>query len=207
MLPLRRLDDAKGRLGGLLAQGERAELALALLDRAVAAMLAGGVERLLVVTSDERLLGGALRLDPRALVRAQDPALPGLNGAVRQGQRWAAPLADGLLVILPDLPLLTADDVRAMCDLAREVEAGVLAPDRAGTGSNGLLFVPPHAVAPAYGPGSAGRHRAAFAWAGLPLVTLERPGVALDLDTAADLDALTLLGHDWRDLLPQRAAS
>ena len=205
LLPLRRLDDAKGRLGARLAPEERAQLALGLLERAANALLEGGVTRVSIVTRDARLTAAEVSSDPRLLVQQQDAALPGLNGAVRQGQRWALDAdAGALLVVLPDLPLLAPADIRALLAASNDGAASVLAPDRAGTGSNALLLAPPDAIATAFGEDSAARHRAAYAAAGAPLLVVQRPGLALDLDTTDDLAALARSGHDWRAYLRAR---
>ena len=85
LLPFRGLVNAKSRLASALSEAERRQLALALLNRAVAAVADAGVERIAVVTRDPLL--AASGLDPRAEVLLQDNE--GLNAAVRQGQRWA----------------------------------------------------------------------------------------------------------------------
>jgi 2-phospho-L-lactate guanylyltransferase len=202
LLPLRRLDDAKGRLGPQLAPDERAQLALGLLERAATALLAGGVARVLVVTRDARLSAADVSSDPRVSLQQQDAALPGLNGAVRQGQRWALDAgADALLVTLPDLPLLDAVDIRALLAASDDGALSVLAPDRAGTGSNALLLAPPNVIETAFGVNSAARHQAAYTAAQQPLLRVQRPGLSLALDTADDMAALARRGHDWRAYL------
>jgi 2-phospho-L-lactate guanylyltransferase len=192
LLPFRGIDHAKSRLSPYVADAERQALALELLNRAVAAMLDGGVARLAVVTLDTGLAEAGL--DPRAEVLLQVHG--GLNAALRQGQVWAlAGSADALLIVLPDLPLLEADDVRALRAAGRR-EGAVIAPDRHGTGTNALLLAPPDAIMPAFGEGSAARHRLALALADVPVTDLQRPGTRLDLDTPADLEQLRQLGYD-----------
>lgn len=186
LLPFRGLANAKSRLAGALSEDERRALALALLNRAVAAVAGAGVERVAVVTRDPALAGAGL--DPSAEVLLQDGE--GLNAAVRQGQRWALDGgADGLLVLLPDLPTLDVADVRALIDAAAP-GAAVIAPDRHGAGTNALLLAPPDAIAPAFGAGSAVRHRRSLALADIPVTDVERRGTHLDLDTPEDIRAL-----------------
>jgi 2-phospho-L-lactate guanylyltransferase len=197
-VPFRHLDDAKGRLSSELSLTERRTLALGLVCRALEALLDGGVERVRVSTRDEMLYD--LLLAPGVEVDLQERG--GLNDAVREAQAWAlANGADALLVVLPDLPLLVAQDVRSILDLALG-RCAILAPDRAGLGSNALLLAPPDAIAPAFGEGSAERHRAALAAAGIEYAELHRTGLALDLDTVDDLHLLAELGHDWRAVWP-----
>jgi 2-phospho-L-lactate guanylyltransferase len=194
LLPVRRLDDAKGRLGPTLAPDDRSRLALALLGRAATALFEGGVERVAVITRDERLESCL----PHPGLELLPQASSGLNPAIREGQFWArAAAADALLIVLPDLPLVSAEDIRAVLAHAATAPA-VIAPDRHGTGTNALLLSPPDAIEPAFGEGSAARHRAALAAAGVRFAELRREGLSLDLDTPDDLALLAALGHDWR---------
>ena len=202
LLPLRRLDDAKGRLGPCLAPTERAQLALGLLERAATALLAGGVARVLIVTRDERLSAADVSSDPRVSLQQQDAALPGLtapSGRASAGRSTPAPTR--CWSTLPDLPLLEAADIRALLAASDDGALSVLAPDRAGTGSNALLLAPPNVIETAFGVNSAARHQAAYMAAQQPLLRVQRPGLALDLDTADDLAALARRGHDWRAYL------
>ena len=110
--------------------------------------------------------------------------------AVHEGQAWAMlGGANGLLTVLPDLPLLSGDDVRALL-AAATCEGAVIAPDRHGLGTNALLLAPPDAIPPSFGIDSAPRHRLALALADIPVTDIQRPGTHLDLDTPADLEQL-----------------
>ncbi|RIK42315.1 MAG: 2-phospho-L-lactate guanylyltransferase [Chloroflexi bacterium] len=195
LLPVRRLDDAKGRLGPTVSPEDRAGLALALLQRAICALFDGGVERVAVITRDERLIDNPP--DPRLDILQQVDR--GLNPAVVAGQRWAESVgADALLIVLPDLPLVRGADIAAVLAAVPSVPGAVLAPDRHNTGSNALLLAPPGCIAPAFGEGSAPAHRAALSAAGVPWSEVRRPGLSLDLDTPDDLARLAELGIDWR---------
>jgi len=186
LLPFRGLDDPKSRLGPVLSADERGDLALSLLRQAVSAMLDGGIQRLAVITLDERL--ACAGLDPRAEVIVQRSR--GLNAAVHEGQAWAmVGGAGGLLTVLPDLPLLSAGDVRALLSAAT-AEGAVIAPDRHGLGTNALLLAPPDAIPPSFGVDSAPRHRLALVLADIPVTDIQRPGTHLDLDTPDDLEQL-----------------
>jgi 2-phospho-L-lactate guanylyltransferase len=66
-----------------------------------------------------------------------------------------------------------------------------IVPDRHGEGTNALVLRPPGAIRPAFGEGSCARHVAAARDGGIPHAVEELPSLALDLDTPADLVALT----------------
>ena len=61
-------------------------------------------------------------------------------------------------------------------------------PDRHGTGTNALLLAPADAIGPAFGEGSAERHRDRAARAGHEVAIEALASLALDLDTPDDLD-------------------
>jgi 2-phospho-L-lactate guanylyltransferase len=69
-----------------------------------------------------------------------------------------------------------------------------VAPDRLGTGTNGLALSPPGVIGFRFGAGSFAAHRAEAAAAGLEPVIVTRPGLAFDLDTPEDLARWLELG-------------
>jgi 2-phospho-L-lactate guanylyltransferase len=64
-------------------------------------------------------------------------------------------------------------------------------PDRHGTGTNALVLAPTQAIRPAFGEGSCARHVAAAREADIPFAVEEIESLGLDLDTPADIIALT----------------
>ena len=189
VIPVKPLGAALGRLGEALGAGERRALQAAMLAdllRALAAVAA--VERTLVVTADP---------DAAALARAEGAeALPdhdpprGMNAAVRLGTRALADAGAGAaLILVADLPLARAADLEALLAAGPPGRGVALAPSRDGTGTNALLVRPPEALSPRLGPGSLARHLAGAARRGLRVAALERPGLALDVDTPEDLAA------------------
>ena len=69
-----------------------------------------------------------------------------------------------------------------------------IAPDRAGTGTNGLALRPPDAIPMRFGVGSLAAHVAEAEAAAVPIAEVHRPGLAFDLDTPADLARWIELG-------------
>jgi 2-phospho-L-lactate guanylyltransferase len=116
----------------------------------------------------------------------------GLNEGLELGRRWAlAGGADMLLVVLGDLPLLSASDVRAMVRMGGEGICHprvVLAPDRREQGTNALLVRPPAALPFAFGPGSLARHLALARAHGVEPALFRSPGTSFDVDLPEDLD-------------------
>jgi 2-phospho-L-lactate guanylyltransferase len=66
----------------------------------------------------------------------------------------------------------------------------VLAPDRAGTGTNALLLRPPEGMPFAFGAGSYARHRALARKHRVAVATFRAAGMAFDVDGPADLEEL-----------------
>jgi 2-phospho-L-lactate guanylyltransferase len=89
------------------------------------------------------------------------------------------------------VPFLDPSEVDALLERAKRAGTAVsIVPDRHSRGTNGLLLHPPDAVPPAFGAGSCARHRALAMAAGASSRVEPLPSLALDVDTAADLDAL-----------------
>jgi len=111
-----------------------------------------------------------------------------LNAGLDQAR--AAAVAEGvetLVVLHGDLPELDVPDVQALI-AAVPPEGGVaIAPDRGGSGTNGLALRPPPAIPFEFGTNSFSAHREAARNAGVPLAIVRRPGLAFDLDTPDDL--------------------
>ncbi len=190
IVPHRGLAAAKTRLAPVLDDAEREALARRLLERVlgVAHQACGDV----VVISPSEALDPLVTASGARLVVQRGM---GLNAGLEQARREA--IADGvatLLVLHGDLPNLGSDDVAALLD-ALPGEGGVaIAPDRAGSGTNALALRPPDRIAFRFGSGSFAAHRAEAEASGAPLVEVDRPGLAFDLDTPADLARWIELG-------------
>ena len=145
-----------------------------------------GLGGIVVVTSDRAAESTASGSSVRVL---REAAESGHSQAALVGIRHA--LAEGyerVLLIPGDTPLVQAAELAGL--LAGSVGVAVV-PDRHRTGTNALVLAPPDAIEPSFGPGSFERHAAAAERAGVPHRVEEVPGLALDVDTPADLAALT----------------
>ncbi|MGE5333714.1 MAG: 2-phospho-L-lactate guanylyltransferase [Nitrososphaerota archaeon] len=197
LVPLNARSRVKSRLAGALDPADRAELARWLAQGVLDAMRAADIAHVGVVSPDDDVLRWAWHNGAQAI--RQHGA--GLNDALDVGRAWALrQSADALLIVLGDLPLLTAEDVLALTaheHTASSVPSVTIAPDRANQGTNMLLVRPPAAISFAFGENSLAQHLALAHAAGIEPRIIRRPGAAFDVDTPADLRELADLGL-WR---------
>lgn len=187
VVPVKRLGYALGRLARTLDRSERRVLQSAMLGDVLAAL--SGSTRLgeiVVVTSDARARAVAESVGARTVADHNPPQ--GINAAVSLG--IAALDSHSALVVVSDLPLITAADVDHLIGAAPGGDAAVLARSEDGTGTNAMLLTPPDALVPQLGPDSLIHHRAQAAALGVPVEVVHHPGIALDVDTPDDLAEL-----------------
>lgn len=185
LVPIKRFMDGKQRLG---ARADRTALAEAFARDTLDAVAASPRVRMILVMTDDPGLVGDLALPVAVTVRTQRS--PGLNNAIGEGLRYAQDSWPdyGQAVLLGDVPALVSDDLDRTLELAEEIPLG-LVPDAAGTGSVMITGQPGMPLLPAFGPGSAQRHRDL----GHRLLRgTER--LRRDVDTPEDLDVAARLG-------------
>jgi 2-phospho-L-lactate guanylyltransferase len=182
VIPVKTPPACKTRLSPVLDEIGRRDLVAEMLDRtfAAACQLVGPDRVLLLGPSRHGLPGHVALLD--------DPG-QGLNAALTSARDAA--LAAGmerLLFLSADLPLIEADDVAAMLDMAPGRIA--IAPDRARQGTNALSLPLPLGkdFQFRYGEGSLSAHRREAERLALPFTAVVRPGLAFDIDQPDDLE-------------------
>ena len=125
VVPVKDLQGTKSRLAPILDPGARAGLTLYMMGRVVAAIKKAGVEDICVVSPDRIVLNEAQGRGAKPLLQESR----GLNPALEEGRRRALELGASTLLVFPaDLPLLEADDVRAVLQAAEE-HSVVISPD------------------------------------------------------------------------------
>jgi 2-phospho-L-lactate/phosphoenolpyruvate guanylyltransferase len=189
VLPVKRFGAAKSRLAAGIEEERRAALAEAMLTDALEAIAAARtIERTIVVSAEPRAAeaaraAGAEVVSERADEGHSEAALAGIAAAEARGAEC--------VVLLPiDCPLLEPRELDHLLTGVPERYVAVV-PDRHGTGTNALVLAPPTAIEPSFGEGSCARHVAAAREAGVPHAVEALPSLGLDLDTPADVIALT----------------
>jgi 2-phospho-L-lactate guanylyltransferase len=186
VVPVKRLAQAKTRLG--LPAADRARLALAMAEDTIRACLAAAAVARVVVVTDEPD-GAAMAVAAGAVVVADEPDA-GLNPALRYGAEHAAGSqaagslgAAGIVTVASDLPALRAADLDATLRAASSYRCAVVA-DAAGTGTVLLAAARLADFRPAYGDRSRIAHVAAGA---VDLTPGANARLRRDVDTLEDL--------------------
>ena len=177
----------KGRLRRALDAADRERLARRMLDTVLAAVDgARSIARVLIVSPDDQELPGGYEVLHDAGAGLNDA----FDLALAQGRRNRA----FELVLLPaDLPQIASPDIEALVAAGRQ--AGIaIAPDRHGSGTNGLYIGAALDFRCRFGAASRARHEAEARRLGIEPAIVTRPGLAADLDTPADLRLIGRFG-------------
>ena len=184
IVPVKELDGAKSRLSPILADEERREFCLRMLEDVLEAVKPlKQVHQTIVTSRDPTVLQVAKDFDAVPLKDRQ----AGLNQAVSEAISWCARRGAGCALILPaDIPLVRPTDLGRMIYLGRNVQM-VVSPSRDGRGTNALLLTPPNVCPTCYGPRSFQRHMEEALRRERSLRVLKSPRIGLDIDTVEDL--------------------
>jgi 2-phospho-L-lactate guanylyltransferase len=198
VVPAKGFARGKSRLDGVLTKAAREDVARSLCAHVLSTLsTSGAIEGILVATDCPLVelfaesrgalvirddpwkspLGGEAEVAVGSLALVVDRALGALAG---RGARAA-------LVLMADLPLLAPDDVRALV-AALDRAPLVVAPDRAGNGTNALGLAPPDRILTCFGSETSfHRHVARAESEGMALAIHRSEGTAFDLDSPDDL--------------------
>jgi 2-phospho-L-lactate guanylyltransferase len=192
VVPVKELERAKERLAPLLAPALRRALMLAMLEDVLAALAATPpLAGIVVATVDAEAERLARRYGARPFARG---AREGHSGAVAAAaRRLQAEGRAGMLTLPGDVPLVTPAEIAALIAAHRPAPAFTIAPSRDERGSNAVLCSPPEAVPLRFGADSFFPHLEAAAARGIRPTVRRLPGLALDIDTPADLAAFAAL--------------
>ena len=188
IVAVRGLATSKSRLAPVLSPTERQALNRELLERtlAVVSEWSGAPQRTIVVSPCVRTLALARKAGATAV--SEGARAVGHNQAITLGiARAAAQGATHVMALPCDLPYLSTDAMRALANASGRGKQVVLAPDKAGTGTNAVLVGVGTDFEFAFGPGSLLAHQAVARRAGLSVSLVQRDDLKLDLDTPDDL--------------------
>lgn len=219
LVPIRNRLDGKRRLSAEFHPSDRRVLIESMARHVVTTLLRSRVvSRVMVISRDPDFIDDVLPDVVDVALIYQPEHAPGLNAGLELGRQWA--LARGvsrLLVLSGDLPLLVEDDVRELGNRSSPI---VLASDRSGRGTNGLVLNQHRAPGVnlitrfpfQFGTDSLSKHADEGARLGVPVELVLTRGTGHDLDTPEDWKALDpdtrqrLLPHDplteraWADI-------
>jgi 2-phospho-L-lactate guanylyltransferase len=190
ILPVKRFETAKQRLGEALGAGSRAVLAAAMFSDVIRSLeRARSLEAIVVVSGDRQVRDV---LAGRDVILIDDNADKGQSHAARDGLARAAALGCDVAALVPsDCPLLDPAELEQLLSASSGADV-VIVPDRHGTGTNALVVDPTGPFEPQFGPGSLRRHTEQAERRGLTYA-VERPdSLTLDVDNGDDLVALAI---------------
>lgn len=191
LVPLKDLVEAKSRLAGLLKPSERRALAQAMVEDVLAVLSQHSAISRVVLLSDDPCAGLLANQYGIQCWPEHSLGCSGLNPLITSAsERLLAESDEPLLVLHGDLPLLGPEDITAVLSLQYALQGLVIGCDRAGSGTNLLAFdgnAMPHFQ---FGPNSCRRHAESATDQGHCVQTVERAGLALDIDEPADLQVL-----------------
>lgn len=180
---------AKQRLSAALGPSERRSLAVENARRALQAARRTGAPVLAVCGSEEA--AAVTRAAGAGAVLEKHPS--GQNPAARTGVEQAiARGAEAVLLLSSDLPLVTADALRAVVALgeARGAPSVVAAAATGRGGTNALYLRPPDAIGLHFGDDSLAKFERDARERRVPFLIHESDELALDLDEPTDLALL-----------------
>lgn len=188
VLPLKTLSPVKSRLASVLAPEQRVGLMRAMLqDVLAAAQNCPHVEGTLLVSRDPDVAPLAAEYGAEVLDIDDDEDL---NSAVTAASDYLYQKGIGRALILHgDVPMARASDLSSLIEADEQSDLILLA-CRHGQGTNAMLTSLPTRIPFLYGHNSYQRHLAAARDSRLMVKAVDLPGLALDVNDAADLLAL-----------------
>ncbi|MCR9138694.1 MAG: 2-phospho-L-lactate guanylyltransferase [Alphaproteobacteria bacterium] len=184
IIPIKHLSAAKTRLACQLSPDKRAGLVLAMLQDLLTTITGIGHRRIWIVTSDRTVVQTVRRFN---VSWVPETRARGYNAAVTLGIA-SVPAGSDIAIVPGDIPLAKPDEIArliAPTDPSRPTVRLVPSRDRQGT--NGLFMSANARIEPGFGPGSFKGHTRRAMARHLEPTNLEAPGMALDIDTPADL--------------------
>ena len=190
-VPVKEFVGAKQRLASLLTPEQRQALAAAMLEDVLAALVDAPLAGVVVNTVDPLATELARRYGARVIT---DGARDGHSGAVAAMARLLGEEGRaGMLTVPGDIPRVSAAEIAAIIAARRPAPSITIVPAHDERGSNAILCSPPMAMPLRFGDDSFLPHLAAARALGIEPTIVKLPGVGLDIDQPADLQACARL--------------
>jgi 2-phospho-L-lactate/phosphoenolpyruvate guanylyltransferase len=181
VIPIKGLRSGKSRLADVMTEDDRFALNRHLAKHTLSAVSAIGQIATVYVISPDPLVGEITAEYPaRFLLQRTE----GLNEALDEAARQVP--ARRTLYLAADLPHLAPDDIRILL----ETPEVVIAADLRGSGTNALCVPAPLSLGFRFGPDSYRAHTDLATASGYGITSINRPGLAFDLDTKTDLERI-----------------
>lgn len=188
IVPLKSPESAKSRLRGVLDDDLRRSLFFAMGAHVVRTLrTTAGIDGVSVTTSSAEVARMAATLGAQVDMQRDDG---GTAQACLHALARLDPAMRSVLMISGDLPLLSPDALQPLVALSLAAPVVAAVPDRHRRGTNALLCAPPRLIEPAFGVDSFRRHGELAKACGVELRSVTCTQIALDIDTADDLEAL-----------------
>jgi 2-phospho-L-lactate guanylyltransferase len=190
LVPVKKFEGSKSRLGAVLSINERIKLSELLLINTISVLKkSSAISDIVVISSDERAMEIARRTDATFLKEAKDR---GVNAAIAVADDYSSENRAHATIVIPvDLPLLTATDVNMMCRKAKSPERClVISPSIRYDGSNALLRKPSRLLKTHYDEDSFNAHIRAATQFGIPIKVVLSQRIMKDLDSIEDIKNL-----------------
>ncbi len=196
LVPIKNTDSAKQRLATVLDQPSRTKLAQAMLHDVLAAIHDWKARpEVGIVTGDPFATELAREFGFEVIPDAENP---GETGAIEMATAVCVERGiESTLVIPGDIPLIQGWELEEILTHAPPVGT-VLVPAGDGRGTNAAFRRPANLFPLRFGNDSFNPHHAAAQATGKPCVVLNLPGIAVDVDTPADLRQLLSLPGNTR---------
>jgi 2-phospho-L-lactate guanylyltransferase len=196
LVPIKNTASAKQRLGSVLDQPARTQLAQAMLADVLTTLHEWkNRPKVGIVTSDPYAMKLAAEYQFEVI---PDPENPGETGAIEMATRGCVERGeDSTLVIPADIPLIESWELEEIYKHA-PAEGSVLVPAGDGRGTNAAFRRPAGLFPLRFGNDSFKPHHAAAQATGKPCLVLNLPGIAVDVDSPPDLRQLLSLPGETR---------
>jgi 2-phospho-L-lactate guanylyltransferase len=200
VLPVKRFEQAKQRLGGTFSPDQHLQLVEAMIADVLDALgQVDGLDGTIVVTAEPRARALAEAAGADVLDEDGDDghSAAAVQGAAHAERRGAA----RVLCVAGDCPAIDPAEVEELLADPHAAPRVILVPDRHHVGTNALLLSPPRVIEPSFGPASRYRHELRSREAGARYSARFPGSLELDIDTRRDLVALQV----WLDAHPAAA--